>query len=42
MSKSGTINEIAKVHININEHTKICYFYIKGDNFKYNLIFDRF
>ena len=41
ISKPDTINEITKVHININEHTKICYFYIKGNNFKYNLIFDK-
>ena len=41
MSKPGTINEIIKIYININEYIKICYFYIKNDNFKYNLIFDR-
>ena len=41
MGKSGTINEITKAHIDINEHTEICYFYIKNNNLKYNLIFDR-
>ena len=41
MSKPGTINEIMKAHINVNEYTEICYFYIKNDNFKYNLIFDK-
>ena len=29
ISKPNIINEIAKAHININEHTEICYFYIK-------------
>ena len=41
MGKPDTINEIAKVHINVDEYIKICYFYIKDDNLKYNLIFDR-
>ena len=41
MSKSGTINEIVKTHINVDEHTEICYFYIKGDNLEYNLISGR-
>ena len=41
MNKLNTINEIVKAHIDINKHTEICYFYIKSDNFKYNLIFDR-
>ena len=41
MGKSDTINEIMKTHININKHTEICYFYIKNDNLKYNLIFNR-
>ena len=41
MSKPGTINEMTKVHINVNEYTKTCYFYIKGDNLKYDLILDR-
>ena len=41
MSKTGTIDEITKTHININKHTEICYFYIKGDNFKYNLILSK-
>ena len=41
MSKLGTINEIMKTHINVDEHTETCYFYIKNDNFKYDLILDR-
>ena len=41
MSKSDTINKIAKVHINVDRHTEICYFYIEDNNFKYNLILDR-
>ena len=41
MSKSDTINEIAKAHIDVDEYTEICYFYIKDDNLKYNLIFGR-
>ena len=41
MSRPDIINKIIKTHININEHIKICYFYIKGDNLKYNLIFNR-
>ena len=41
MSKPDTINEIAKIHINIDEHMKICYFYIKNDNLEYNLILNR-
>ena len=41
MSKSDTINKIAKVYINVDKHTEICYFYIKNNNFKYNLIFNR-
>ena len=41
MGKPGTINEIVKAHININEHTEICYFYIKSNNFEYDLILDR-
>ena len=41
MGKSDTINEIVKAHINIDEHMKICYFYIKNDNLKYDLILNR-
>ena len=41
MGRPGTINKIMKVHININKHIKICYFYIESDNLKYNLIFGR-
>ena len=41
MSKPDTINEIVKIHININKHMKICYFYIKSDNLKYDLILDK-
>ena len=41
MSKPDTINEIAKAHINIDGHIKTCYFYIKSDNLKYDLIFGR-
>ena len=41
MSKPGTINEITKIHINVNEYTEIYYFYIKSDNLKYNLILNR-
>ena len=41
MNKPGIINEIVKTHININEHMKICYFYIKSNNLKYDFIFDR-
>ena len=41
MNKSDTINKITKVHININKYTKICYFYIKDNNLKYDLIFSR-
>ena len=41
MSKPGTTNEIVKTHINIDKHMKTCYFYIKDDNLKYNLILDR-
>ena len=41
MSKPGMIDEIAKAYININEHTEICYFYIKGNNLKYDLILSR-
>ena len=41
MNKPGTINEITKAYINIDEHTEICYFYIKNDNLKYDLILDR-
>ena len=41
MSKPGTIDEIAKTHINVNKHTEICYFYIKNNNLKYDLILNR-
>ena len=41
MSKTGTINKMTKVHINVNKYTEICYFYIKGDNLKYDLILNR-
>ena len=41
MGKSGTINEIVKIYIDVDEYMKICYFYIKSNNFKYDLIFDR-
>ena len=41
MNRPDTINEIIKAHINVDEHIEICYFYIKGNNLKYNLIFDR-
>ena len=41
MNKPGTINEIIKTHINVDEHIEIYYFYIKNNNFKYNLIFNK-
>lgn len=41
MGKTGIINEIVKVYINVDKHIKICYFYIKDDNLEYNLILDR-
>ena len=41
INKPNTINEIIKAHINVNEHIKICYFYIKNNNLKYDLIFNR-
>ena len=41
MSKSDTINEITKIHIDVDEHMKIYYFYIEGDNLKYDLILSR-
>ena len=41
MNKPDTINEIIKTHINIDEHIEICYFYIRNDNFKYDLILGR-
>ena len=41
INKPGTINEIAKAHININEYTETCYFYIKNNNLKYDLILSR-
>ena len=41
MNKPGTINKIAKAYINVNKHTETCYFYIKDNNLKYNLILDR-
>ena len=41
MGKLSTINEIIKAHIDVNKHIKICYFYIKSNNLKYDLILDR-
>ena len=41
MNKSDTINEIAKIYINVDKYTEICYFYIKNNNLKYNLIFNK-
>ena len=41
MSKPDTINEIMKTHINVDKYMKICYFYIKSNNLKYDLIFNR-
>ena len=41
IGKSCIINKIAKTHIDVNKHIKICYFYIENDNLKYILIFDR-
>ena len=41
MSRLSTINEMAKAHINVNEHIKTCYFYIKDDNLEYDLILSR-
>ena len=41
MGKSGKINEITKAHINVDEHTETCYFYIKSNNLEYDLILDR-
>ena len=41
MGRPGTINEMTKVHINVNRHTKICYFYIKNNNLEYDLILSR-
>ena len=41
MGKPDTINEIVKTHINVNKHTKICYFYIKDNNLEYNLILNK-
>ena len=41
INKLGTINEIAKTHINVNKHIKIYYFYIKDNNLEYNLILSR-
>ena len=41
MSKSDTINVLAKIYINVDEYTEICYFYIKSDNLEYDLIFDK-
>ena len=41
MSRPGIINEIIKTHIDVDKHTKICYFYIKDNNLKYDLIFNR-
>ena len=41
MNRPDTINEMVKAHIDINEHMKIYYFYIKDNNFKYDLILNR-
>ena len=41
MGKTGTINKMTKVHINVDGHTETCYFYIKGNNLKYDLILSR-
>ena len=41
MGKPDTINEMTKAHIDVDEHTETCYFYIRNDNLKYDLIFDR-
>ena len=41
MNKPDTINKIIKAHINVDKHTKICYFYIKSNNLKYNLILNK-
>ena len=41
IDKPDTINEIAKAHINIDKHIKICYFYIKSNSLEYNLILNR-
>ena len=35
------IDEIAKVYINVDEYTEICYFYIESNNLKYDLILSR-
>ena len=29
MGKTGTIDEMTKVHINVNKYIKICYFYVR-------------
>ena len=41
IDKTGTINKMTKIHINIDEYIKICYFYIENNNFKYNLILNK-
>ena len=41
MGRPGTINEMAKTHINVDGHIKTCYFYIEGDNLEYDLILSR-
>ena len=41
INKSNTINKIIKAYININKYIKICYFYIKNNNFEYNFIFSK-
>ena len=41
MGKTGTINEMTKVHIDVDGHIEICYFYIEGNNLKYDLILSR-
>ena len=41
MNRPGTINEMTKIYIDINGHTETCYFYIKNNNLKYDLILSR-
>ena len=41
MDKTGTINEMAKIHIDVDEHIEICYFYVESDNLEYDLILSR-
>ena len=41
MGKTGIIDEMIKIQINIDKYTEICYFYIRSDNLEYNLILDK-